>query len=191
MTSDARREQYARIIFDRDCGPENWDNTFYLMVRDACYETADAILALESAEIARLKEFGKSATDVLLRWVEKYPDDEHRATLALLGRENSAGWVWARQIRRESDFDAEQRRVRELAIEAVAAAEARAEAAERALTAAREALGGADAFLGVMFGQGPDATIPETVASPLGVIKLGDVVRSIRAALPKHEAEDV
>lgn len=42
------REEIARVIFDRACGPQQWDNTFYLLERDGCYETADAILALLS-----------------------------------------------------------------------------------------------------------------------------------------------
>lgn len=50
--------------------------------------------------------------------------------------------------------------------------------------ALREALQGAEAFIGVMFGDGPNAVIPETVRAPLGVdVKVGNVMRNIARAL--------
>jgi hypothetical protein len=46
------------------------------------------------------------------------------------------------------------------------------------------ALEDAEALIGVMFGQGEDAIIPETVTTPLGVpAALGDIMRSIRSAI--------
>ena len=48
----------------------------------------------------------------------------------------------------------------------------------------REALSGMQSFVAVMFGQGPDAKIPETVNTPIGIpIKLGDLMRATSAAL--------
>lgn len=47
-----------------------------------------------------------------------------------------------------------------------------------------EALEAAQAFIGVMFGVGPDAVVPESVMSPIGVpIKAGAIQRQIEAAL--------
>lgn len=52
------------------------------------------------------------------------------------------------------------------------------------LIAAARALESLVAFVGVMFGQGPDATIPRTVQSPIGVpVKLGEIMDEARAAL--------
>lgn len=52
----------------------------------------------------------------------------------------------------------------------------------------REALEAMRAFVGVMFGAGPDATIPETVPSPLGIpVKVGAIMRRADAALSIHE----
>jgi len=53
-----------------------------------------------------------------------------------------------------------------------------------------EALRGYKAFVAVMFGVGPDAVIPETVVTPLGVpVKLGDICRAGRAALAAVEGK--
>lgn len=47
-----------------------------------------------------------------------------------------------------------------------------------------DALKLAQAFIAVMFGQGPDAVIPEEVVTPLGIpINLGKIWRDIDAAL--------
>lgn len=44
-------------------------------------------------------------------------------------------------------------------------------------------------FIGIMFGQGPDAVIPETVNAPVGVpIKTGDMMRAAAAILAKAKA---
>lgn len=54
----------------------------------------------------------------------------------------------------------------------------------------REALEGTVAFISVIFGHGPDAVIPETVDTPIGVpVKVGDIVRKARAALTTPAAE--
>lgn len=50
----------------------------------------------------------------------------------------------------------------------------------------REALSQVNAFVGIMFGDGPDAVIPETVGTPLGIpVKLGAIMRDVDAALSK------
>jgi hypothetical protein len=52
-----------------------------------------------------------------------------------------------------------------------------------------EALDEAEAFLGAMFGQGPDAIVPEKVMLPLGVeCDLGGIVRDLKATLAKARA---
>jgi hypothetical protein len=62
--------------------------------------------------------------------------------------------------------------------------EARAEAAEAQVRALREALTQLHAFVAIMIGRGPDAVIPETIASPLGPpIKIGEIMREVGAAL--------
>jgi len=39
-------------------------------------------------------------------------------------------------------------------------------------------------FVAVMVGRGPDAAIPETVQTPLGIpVKIGDIMRAASAAL--------
>lgn len=51
------------------------------------------------------------------------------------------------------------------------------------------ALKQAEAFIGIMFGEGPDAILPETVPCRLGVpLKLGKIASAIRAAIAKGEA---
>jgi hypothetical protein len=52
-----------------------------------------------------------------------------------------------------------------------------------------EALDEAEAFLGAMFGQGPDAIVSEKVMLPLGVeCDLGSIVRDLKATLAKARA---
>jgi hypothetical protein len=52
----------------------------------------------------------------------------------------------------------------------------------------REALEQLYAFVGIMFGEGPDAVIPEVVMTPIGVpVKLGDIMREAHAALEQEE----
>lgn len=58
------------------------------------------------------------------------------------------------------------------------------------LTAQRDELLAAsntvESFIAVMFGSGADAVIPETVTASLGVpVKLGEIVRELRAAIAK------
>ena len=49
-----------------------------------------------------------------------------------------------------------------------------------------EALASLHAFVGVMVGHGPEAAVPETIATPLGVpVKIGDIVRDAAAAIAK------
>lgn len=44
------------------------------------------------------------------------------------------------------------------------------------------------AFVGVMLGRGSSATIPETIATPLGAhVKIGQIMRDAQAALAKAE----
>lgn len=44
------------------------------------------------------------------------------------------------------------------------------------------------AFVGVMVGRGPDASIPETVTTPIGLpVKIGAIMRDAEAALSKAE----
>jgi len=45
-----------------------------------------------------------------------------------------------------------------------------------------------ESFVGVMFGRGPDAVIPETVNTPLGIpVKLREIMVSARAAIVEAE----
>lgn len=60
----------------------------------------------------------------------------------------------------------------------VAAADALAEACE-----------GMQAFIGVMYGSGPDAIVPDSVLTPLAIpVKLGDIMRDAAAALARYRA---
>lgn len=55
----------------------------------------------------------------------------------------------------------------------------------------KECLKQLQSFVGVMFGQGPDAVVPETVRAPIGVdIKLGDIMRDVDVALTSSEVAD-
>lgn len=46
-----------------------------------------------------------------------------------------------------------------------------------------------EAFSSLMFGRGPDAIIPETVQSPLGItIQLGMLMREVHAAVRRAES---
>lgn len=46
------------------------------------------------------------------------------------------------------------------------------------------------AFVAVMIGRGPDAIIPETQTTPLGVpVKIGEIMRDARAAITKATGE--
>lgn len=51
-----------------------------------------------------------------------------------------------------------------------------------------ETLQSLNAFVGVMVGCGPEATIPDTITTPLGVpVKIGEIMRDAAAALAKAE----
>lgn len=51
-----------------------------------------------------------------------------------------------------------------------------------------ETLQSLNAFVGVMVGRGPEATIPDTITTPLGVpVKIGEIMRDAAAALAKAE----
>jgi hypothetical protein len=44
------------------------------------------------------------------------------------------------------------------------------------------------AFVGVMFGQGPESSIPEYVATPLGIdVHIGGIMREAEALLAPHQ----
>jgi hypothetical protein len=74
----------------------------------------------------------------------------------------------------------------ESASRAVANANARLIAAAPELV---EALQSIHAFVGVMVGRGPDATVPETITTPLGVpVQIGKIMRDAEAALAKAGA---
>lgn len=52
----------------------------------------------------------------------------------------------------------------------------------------RSALQDLYAFVSVMIGHGPDASIPETIDTPLGVpVKIGSIMRDASAAIAKAE----
>lgn len=105
-------------------------------------EAADTITTLR-AQLAEAEADGREATRLLVLWSETDGAEDATPghdTFAFLGKENSAGWVWAREVREERDFDAEQQRIRDLAMQAVIAAEENARAAESSLARARKAL---------------------------------------------------
>lgn len=53
-----------------------------------------------------------------------------------------------------------------------------------------EAVHDLSAFVAVMIGRGPDAIIPETQTTPLGVpVKIGEIMRDARAAIAKATGE--
>jgi hypothetical protein len=53
-----------------------------------------------------------------------------------------------------------------------------------------EALTQLHAFVGIMFGRGAEAAIPETVPTPLGPpVKLGAIMRDAAAAIAKAEGK--
>lgn len=54
----------------------------------------------------------------------------------------------------------------------------------------RAALEQLHSFVAVMVGRGPNATIPETVPTPLGIpVKVGEIMRAASAALTSHNRE--
>ena len=59
-------------------------------------------------------------------------------------------------------------------------------AARRTIEEMTGALKPLQSFVAVMIGRGPDATIPETIGTPLGIpVKIGDIMRNVEAALSK------
>lgn len=86
---------------------------------------------------------GKEAIRLLDQWTETEGAEDrapYQDTMALLGKENSAGWVWAREVRYERDFDAERERTRKLAMEAVTTAEAEAACLRAQVESARNSV---------------------------------------------------
>lgn len=71
-------------------------------------------------------------------------------------------------------------------IRAVTQLRASLSAADSRLGEAVSALEQTTAFIGIMCGRGPDAVIPETINSPIGVpIKIGDIMREARHTLAR------
>jgi len=106
--------------------------------KDQELEDADYVEALEAD--------GREATRLLDLWSE-IPGAEdfapYQDTMTFLGKPNSVGWVWAREVREERDFDKEQARQRDLAMQCVCEAEEREQAAHariEALEAGRDAV---------------------------------------------------
>jgi hypothetical protein len=97
----------------------------------------------QAARIEALEADGREATRLLDLWSE-IPGAEYFApyqdTMAFLGKPNSVGWVWAREIREERDFDKEQARQRDLAMQCVCEAEEREQAAHARIEALEAAL---------------------------------------------------
>jgi len=91
-----------------------------------------------AARIEALEADGREATRLLDLWSE-IPGAEdfapYQDTMTFLGKPNSAGWVWARQVREERDFDKEQARQRDLAMQCVCEAEEREQAAHARIEA--------------------------------------------------------
>jgi hypothetical protein len=83
---------------------------------------------------------GKQAVRLLDAWTEtKAAEDQppYHETMALLGKPNSSGWVWAHEVREERDFDAERERHRELALECIRQSEEECERLRGLLDAAQ------------------------------------------------------
>ena len=103
--------------------------------KDQELEAADRIEALDAD--------GREATRLLDLWSE-IPGAEdfapYQDTMAFLGKPNSVGWVWAREVREERDFDKEQARQRDLAMQCVCEAEEREQAAHARIEALEAAL---------------------------------------------------
>jgi len=103
--------------------------------KDQELEDADYVEALEAD--------GREATRLLDLWSE-IPGAEdfapYQDTMAFLGKPNSVGWVWAREVREERDFDKEQARQRDLAMQCVCEAEEREQAAHARIEALEAAL---------------------------------------------------
>ena len=99
------------------------------------HEAADRIEALEVD--------GREVTRLLDLWSE-IPGAEdfapYQDTMAFLGKPNSVGWVWAREVREERDFDKEQARQRDLAMQCVCEAEEREQAAHARIEALEQRL---------------------------------------------------
>jgi hypothetical protein len=110
---------------------------------DADMQTMQASLNREIHRNAALEADGREATRLLDLWSE-IPGAEYFApyqdTMAFLGKPNSVGWVWAREIREERDFDKEQARQRDLAMQCICAAEEREQAAHARIEALEAAL---------------------------------------------------
>lgn len=89
---------------------------------------------------------GKTAVRLLDLWSEIDGAENlapYQETMAFLVKPNSAGWVWAHEVRFERDFDKEQARQRDVAIQCVMDAEATAAVAQQAV--------GCDDILSVLY----------------------------------------
>lgn len=138
MTEPAKADDLVERLRDRDAIVLS--GLFHAV--PTMREAADTITALR-AQLAKAEADGREATRLLVLRSEtdKAEDAEPgHDTFAFLGKENSAGWVWAREVREERDFDAEQQRIRDLAMQAVTVAEENARTAESSLARAGKAL---------------------------------------------------
>ena len=98
----------------------------------------------ERRELAEEEAAGKTATRLLDQWSEiKGAKDfaPYEETMAFLGKPNTVGWVWADEVRYERNFDAEQKRQRELAMTCITEAEEGASVAWTVLTGICDELG--------------------------------------------------
>jgi len=108
-------------------------------LRYPAFEHAGTAVMVEAADrIEALEADGREATRLLDLWSE-IPDAEdfapYQDTMTFLGKPNSVGWVWAREVREERDFDKEQARQRDLAMQCVCEAEEREQAAQARIEA--------------------------------------------------------
>ena len=131
---------------------------------------------LEDDGIVRLTMDGREAAAALLR---------------TLSRENAA--LKARLAEVEGERDEARASWKEaadgwtMAGDALAAAQVALAAADARIEALTKALEDTRAFIGVMFGRGPDAVIPETVQTPLGIpVKIGEISRAAARALSEQ-----
>jgi hypothetical protein len=97
----------------------------------------------DADRIEALEADGREATRLLDLWSE-IPGAEdfapYQDTMAFLGKPNSVGWVWAREVREERDFDKEQARQRDLAMQCICEAEEREQVARARIEALEAAL---------------------------------------------------
>lgn len=108
-------------------------------------EALTATVSAQREEIERLRSERSVAirdaqrqAALLKDWVDAHPDDQlYQPTMTELQLPNTSGWIWAKEVQEERDFDAEREKQRDLAMQCISDAEERAQNTKFALAASQ------------------------------------------------------